>query len=275
MLLMHFDNQAQYGESPTKVYDFSKNGNNGTATGATWSSSGKFSGAFTYDGINDFINVSIPSSGSMDIDSNPVTMVTWIKPNTVTTQQAIVARGRSDGVSAGYDGFGFFINSSGKINVGSFGGGNFDGNTVLSANTWYHVAVIINGASSALYLNGVDNTPSSHTVNVVASSQPLKIGATRNGSDTTDVRFFNGTIDEVAIWNRSLSSQEIQSLYSSNTPISCGASCIHKSDNNPCDGCVDMTELSAFIGRWYINNQDVTMKELIEAIGLWNMGCSG
>lgn len=274
MLLMHFDNQAQYGESATKAYDFSGHGNNGTISGATWSSSGKFSGAYTFDGTNDLINISIPSSGSLDIDSNPVTMVAWIKPSSVSIQQAIVARGTSDGVSAGGYGYGFWINSNGKINVGSFGGGNFDGNTVvLTANTWYHVAVVINGASSALYLNGVDDTPASHTVSVVASSQPLKIGASRNLTDTADMRFFSGTIDELAIWNRSLSSQEVQQLYSSSSPISCG-NCLHKSDTN-CDGCVDMTELSPFISRWNINNLDVTMKELIEAIGLWNKGCSG
>jgi len=271
---MHFDNQAQYGESPTKAYDFSRNGNNGTATGATWSSSGKFSGAFTYDGTNDFINVSIPSGSTLDIDSNPMTIAAWIKPNTVSAQQAVIARGKSDGVAAGNDGYGLWINSSGKINVGSFGGGNFDGNSVLPANTWYHVAVIINGASSALYINGLDNTPTSHAVNVVASSQPLKIGASRNLTDTADMRFFNGSIDELAIWNRSLSSQEIQSLYSSGSPISC-QTCIHKSDNNPCNGKVCMAELLAFIDRWKYNNLDVNIRELIEAIGLYNKnkGC--
>ncbi len=50
--------------------------------------------------------------------------------------------------------------------------------------------------------------------------------------------------------------------------------CLHKSDTN-CDGCVDMTELSAFIVRWLMNNQDVTIRELIEAIGLYKKGCSG
>ncbi len=274
VMLHHYDSNSAYGESPTNIYDFSKNGNNGTATGATWSSSGKFSGAFTYDGTNDLINVSIPSSSTLDIDSNPVTMVAWIKPNSVSTQQAVIARGLSDGISAGNNGFGFWINASGKINVGSFGGGNFDGNTTLSTNTWYHVAVVINGASSSLYLNGADNTPASHTVNVVASDKPLKIGASRNLTDTADMRFFNGSIDELAIWNRSLSSQEIQNLYSSTSPISC-QTCIHKSDNNPCDGKVCMTELLAFISRWNINNQDVNIRELIVAIGLYNKnkGC--
>jgi hypothetical protein len=35
---------------------------------------------------------------------------------------------------------------------------------------------------------------------------------------------------------------------------------------------VDMNELLSFINRWYINDEDVTMRELIEAIVLWNKG---
>ena len=50
-------------------------------------------------------------------------------------------------------------------------------------------------------------------------------------------------------------------------------SCIHKSEIPPCDGCVSGTELNAFISRWQINNQDVTLRELMEAIGLCKKGC--
>jgi hypothetical protein len=46
----------------------------------------------------------------------------------------------------------------------------------------------------------------------------------------------------------------------------------HKSDLDG-DGCVDSTELSAFIDRWKMDNVDVTIRELIEAIGLWKRGC--
>ncbi len=50
--------------------------------------------------------------------------------------------------------------------------------------------------------------------------------------------------------------------------------CIHESDNSPCDGCVSLSELNNYIDRWHMDNQDVTIRELIEAIGLWkNGGC--
>jgi hypothetical protein len=47
-----------------------------------------------------------------------------------------------------------------------------------------------------------------------------------------------------------------------------------RADTNQ-DGCVDSTELLAFIDRWKVNNQDVTLREIIEAIGLWKRGCPG
>jgi hypothetical protein len=49
--------------------------------------------------------------------------------------------------------------------------------------------------------------------------------------------------------------------------------CIHTSEISPCDGCISQTELDAFIGRWKVSNVDVTLKELMEAIGYWKRGC--
>jgi hypothetical protein len=51
-------------------------------------------------------------------------------------------------------------------------------------------------------------------------------------------------------------------------------SCIHESDNNPCNGCISPSELTAYIDRWKFDNQDVTIKDLIDAIGWWKRsGC--
>ncbi|MBU0958580.1 MAG: hypothetical protein KKB31_01415, partial [Nanoarchaeota archaeon] len=55
VLLMHFNNDSSIGENDTHVYDWSGNGNNGTVTDAVLNSSGKFSGAFEFDGVDDYI----------------------------------------------------------------------------------------------------------------------------------------------------------------------------------------------------------------------------
>jgi len=48
--------------------------------------------------------------------------------------------------------------------------------------------------------------------------------------------------------------------------------CIHKSDSS-CDGCVSDPELFAFIDRWKVDSSNPSLRELIEAIGLWKRGC--
>jgi hypothetical protein len=45
----------------------------------------------------------------------------------------------------------------------------------------------------------------------------------------------------------------------------------HKSDTD-CSGCVSSTELTAFIGQWYLDSSNPTLRELMEAIGLWKRG---
>ncbi|MCJ7817182.1 MAG: DNRLRE domain-containing protein, partial [Candidatus Aenigmarchaeota archaeon] len=49
-------------------------------------------------------------------------------------------------------------------------------------------------------------------------------------------------------------------------------SAYHEADTNH-NGCIEMGELTAFITRWQLNNLDVTLRELMEAIGLWKRGC--
>ena len=149
--------------------------------------------------------ISIPAaSGSLNINSNPITLEAWIKPNNVSTSQEIVGRG-----TAGTNGYGLEINSTGKINVGAHGGSNFDGLTSLSVGQWYHVVGIINGSSSAIYINGqLDQTG---TVNVVSSSGNVIIGADSNGT----VDYFNGIIDEVRISNTARSAADIRAAYES------------------------------------------------------------
>jgi len=53
--------------------------------------------------------------------------------------------------------------------------------------------------------------------------------------------------------------------------VTLGQQTYHEADNNPQDGCIDMIELIAYIGRWK-NNDGVDMISLIEAIGIWKGG---
>jgi len=57
------------------------------------------------------------------------------------------------------------------------------------------------------------------------------------------------------------------------TPGTPPSSCTVKADSAPCDGCVNTTELTSFIDRWNMDSSNPTLRELMEAIGMWKAGC--
>jgi hypothetical protein len=182
------------------IKDSTTNANNGTPTGTTVVN-GISNKARNFNGMSDYIRVPAGAGTSLDLDANPVTMEVWIKPDSITGEQHIISRG-----TRGTEGYGLVINySSGLANVGLHGGSNFNGTTVLSPGQWYHIAGVINGTSSALYVNGKLDTMS--TVNVIASNLDLHIGSSWNGS--AEAYFFDGTIDEVRISNVARTTEEI------------------------------------------------------------------
>lgn len=74
----------------------------------------------------------------------------------------------------------------------------------ISDNSWHLVSLVFNGTHSISYIDGTaDNI--SVSAGIGAAGVPLKIGGNNS--------FFNGTIDEIAIWNRTLSAAEILNIY--------------------------------------------------------------
>jgi hypothetical protein len=62
-------------------------------------------------------------------------------------------------------------------------------------------------------VNGVENISASQTSSLVPNNYPFYVGIEYSNE------IWNGTIDELAIWNRSLDSSEISNIY--NAPIDC------------------------------------------------------
>jgi hypothetical protein len=85
----------------------------------------------------------------------------------------------------------------------------------LDNNVWYHAVGTYDGGTVTLYLNGAfvdDNTNPSGSI--TSNNNPICIGSEATVSlDCTGGAYFNGTIDDVMIFNRSLSAEEITALY--------------------------------------------------------------
>jgi len=168
---------------------------------------GKYGSALSFDGVNDYIEV--PDSSSLD--ASYLTIIAWIYPY------------NWDGIEGGDYGrildkggaYLFFLAKDGTFNRLSFfywnssGFSNQSWSNVnsIQLNTWQHVAVTYDGQYSRFYVNGnpVGQTLHKTTGPIRTTSNDLYVG-NRNSLD----RQFNGIIDEVRIWNRTLSLTEIQ-----------------------------------------------------------------
>ncbi|MEM7012491.1 MAG: LamG domain-containing protein, partial [Verrucomicrobiota bacterium] len=75
---------------------------------------------------------------------------------------------------------------------------------------WYHFAVMHTGTHAAVFVNGQEKKRiKSEFGNLDSQDRPVRIGANWKG----DAGFFNGWIDEVAVWNRALSRADVAGLY--------------------------------------------------------------
>ena len=79
------------------------------------------------------------------------------------------------------------------------------GNSRLSTGVWTHLAATYNGSTLRLYVNGISVSSRSMTGTLNSSNMPLRIGGTLNFDE-----WYRGLIDDVRIYNRSLSAAEIQ-----------------------------------------------------------------
>ena len=199
VLLMHMN------EASGVIEDFSGEGNNGTVTGATYSASGKLNTALSFDGDGDC--VSLTSSPINPFGNYAVSL--WYNSNDVTTF-SIPLSYYEDGGAADPAPEIRFTNGEVIARISNEADANFIISYITEINVWHHVLITKNNNDFRLYYDGlqVNSTTLSGTV---VTPQYFRIGCRNYGSG--DVNSIDGTIDEVAIWNRSLSASEISEIY--------------------------------------------------------------
>ena len=186
----------------------SVDGNDGTIYGATWTG-GKVNGALSFDGVDDYVE--IPHSTSLDI-TDQIAVSAWInlKSRNLQALGGTIIRKGAWPVVVPRPAWGFDI-QYGKLRAFIYdevSGYEVRGDTVLSAGEWYHVAFTYDGSEIQIYLDGeLEGNPTPHVGHIASTPAPVWIGR-KNGVD-----FFDGKIDEVAIYSRALTADEIQQHY--------------------------------------------------------------
>jgi hypothetical protein len=193
--------------------DYSGFGNNGTVNGSFWNSTGGFDGfgAYEFDGVDDAVDIGNPSS--LNLVAN-FSVEAWIKADSLPGF-GIYPRIISKLSAAPYYGYELVLGSSdygNKVYLQLANNGvkaATNSNSALSVGVWTHVVGTYNGTHSAIYINGVRQSDVDAVSDAVGvTSYGLKMGGWPGGG-----RHFDGTIDEVRIYNRSLSAQQILALY--------------------------------------------------------------
>jgi hypothetical protein len=189
----------------------STGGRNGSLNGASWTT-GKVSGALSFDGSSDYVTI---SNNSVFQVTGALTIAAWVygaswssDPNYASV---ILRKGDANpnnwqlAINQGYV----------SLTLDDSDGSSINGSTHLANNKWYHVAGTWDGSKGRVYVNGsLDNTPVSHTSSLGTDTRPVYLGG-RTG--TTDV--LNGRLDDVRFYNRCLTAAEIAALASSSPTI--------------------------------------------------------
>jgi len=160
----------------------------------------------TFDGTDDYVDVA--DEPALDLTSN-WTLEAWVKLDAIGSQYGIIEKYDNAASTGGYI---LRITSGNKVYVSTVNGttGSFVASTTsLEANKWYHIAGTYDEASTTIkvYINGVlEGTNSSVTFTSLAGTYPLRIGA--RGNDLLEK--LDGQLDEVRIWNKTLSDLELR-----------------------------------------------------------------
>jgi hypothetical protein len=188
--------------SGATLTDGSGRGNHGTISGAAWTSAGKYGGALTFDGTNDWVTVA--DSASLDLTTG-MTLEAWVRPTAIDGWRTVFLKERPGNLV-----YAIFANTGNNRPSGEIGtaGGNFDvrGTGQLPLNTWTHLAVTFDGVTLRLYVNGALVRSKAVAGSLLASSGQLVIGGSSVWGE-----YFKGQIDEVRVYNRARSTSEIQS----------------------------------------------------------------
>src|ERR1035438_6961584 len=201
--------------------------NSGTAMGSLGYTYGIVGRAFSLDGVSSY--VLIPNSVSMN-PPGPFTIEGWIYP-TKDADQKILSKWGDQGIyenNRSYalkttPGLGLALTISDLSNQWDSSFQEFTVTGVLTLNAWNHVAGTYDSGTGirCLYVNGVN--VGSHTnaaVPVYDSIGPVTIGTFLRSPDYNQ-DYFQGLIDELSLYNRALSSTEIQLIYNAGSAGKC------------------------------------------------------
>jgi surface protein len=294
--------------------DMSGNGNHGTVNGATLGTDyhGKLNCAYSFDGLNNYIEIN--SSETLSF-SDEISLSFWMKPTKWgidnTKLAGVISKKRSDS-HAGFVTYHDYTRP-GKLNYRFKGTSSAKGYLPsvknVQTNFWEHWVITQSTSKVILHCNGQQEA--SHSISnagLISSDDPLHIGNAQTWNATSGDgqgnTYFQGFIDDIRIYDRALSANEINVLYNYEKPkldlndsnfqdavnlwfsdeLNATWTYGHISDWNVSavtdmsNAFKDRTDFNVDIGGWDVSNAISTYRMFYAAssfnqdIGNWNVG---
>ena len=214
-----------FAEAPTNgvVADRSGNGHDGAASGCDWTSAGRFhGGAMAFDSNADSVN----AGTDLDFPAwERYTVSLWFlhdggdkgpqyghkmldKTDWYHDWHLHILPPGKEGGGAGEIGLSLYEDGVGGSGLG-------DGSRNWADNTWHHVAVVRDGTYGAFWVDGVLRSTSTNMISVHNSS-PVCVGNSYSG-DSFQRKGWHGLLDEIRIFDRALSMDEVRALHAEGT----------------------------------------------------------
>ncbi|MBP9751659.1 MAG: LamG domain-containing protein [Candidatus Moranbacteria bacterium] len=240
--------------SGTRAEDFSPTSTNtGTLTnGPTWVD-GKIGKALSFDGVNQYV---LGGNSSLLDMSGSLSVSFWIKPSANSGRDYIFAK-RSGGGSP--DNYNVELYNN-KVEIWTYDG-SWRGVTSTSSVTidsWENWVVTYSSGIVKMYRNGVLDKTDSTTfpVSLTTNTQNFSIGGANTGAST-----FEGSLDDVRLYDRALTASEIAGLYAQGNM---GKTTVNTSQNN------QLTD--GLVGLWSFNGPDLSGTTAYDRSGQGNNG---
>ena len=197
------------------AYDSSGN-NHGTIYGAIWTS-GQNSGALSFDGVNDYVEVS--DDPSLDI-TNEITIGAWVKISNLDTEYFIVSKqpstceritpfdlpGNYEFSVMPFHGY-LRLRHQHRIGINNANISTYTSTSGITPGVWHHVVVSLVEGGNVNFM--IDGSPVGilrqfgrfYSIN----NEPIRIGTRKD-----NYSYFNGIIDDIFVYDRALSGNEIR-----------------------------------------------------------------
>ncbi len=210
--------------SGTVANDLSGNGNTGTFENldpATGTAHGAIDSAISFNGTDQRIHI-----GDVELSNSAITVSVWYKtPSTTGKTDSIIGKYHASSSKRAYrlshsnsEVFSFLVSHNGLAKWQ--GSGNMVQTmsaTTTVPNTWYHVVGTFDGAGNGkIFVNGVEDGSATDAAvtSIYDVSTPIYIGYSESAGD----QYGEGLIDDVRVYNRALSPEEIALMYEDQVP---------------------------------------------------------